>query len=386
MKKKLLVITLLFFMFTLTSCLIQDHIMVEVGQGLKNITEHDSYCIETDIYLNNPEETRDENAEPNGKYVITVDGTNTKHELVLGSLSYTYYTYVNEYGQTLMVYNANPFDPAQGTLWLSAETGVFDYEPDYDFLLEIDPMYFDLEEDVYTLNELGKENIKEWVENLIGENPYLSVNFNEQSTTKIYVDTEYVHAIKTNMVLLDFTNQEQIYEADLDISFTRFGEAIVTLPEDVMPLREFVLGMLSAVENGIEQIRQELIIAIKDLGDEFFDKLLNMEKDAMEQVKAILHEVLGNYSDLFDVIEGYLGELSQYVEIEGLLMELLEQVLEEYQGELENIEDLLDALQAQFEEEFEQLVVLFETLIEEYEEEIINAIIEKILELLDDLK
>ena len=54
MKKKGLLITLLFLMFTLTSCLIQDHIMVEVGQGLKNVTENNSYCIETDIYLNNP--------------------------------------------------------------------------------------------------------------------------------------------------------------------------------------------------------------------------------------------------------------------------------------------------------------------------------------------
>lgn len=382
MKKKGLLITLLFLMFTLTSCLIQDHIMVEVGQGLKNVTENNSYCIETDIYLNNPEETRDENAEPNGKYVVTIDGTKTKYELVLGSFNYTYYTYVNEFGQTLMVFNANPFDVVQGTIWLSAETGVFDYEPDFDYLLDIDPEYFDLEEDVYTLNEKGKENIEEWVKSLIGENPYLGVNFNSESTTKIYVDTQYVNAIKTNMVLLDFKNQEEMYEADLDISFTRFNEAIVTLPLEIITVNEFVSNIQHVFEMGIEDIRRAIVDAVVGLGDDFFDNLLNMEKEAMDQLKALLHDILADYTDILDVIDEYFGELSQYVQIEGILVEIIENVLEDYKDELENIEDVLDKFQQQLEEEAEHLFNLFESLVEEYEEEIANAIIEKLMELL----
>ena len=72
MKKKILLLVLCALMFTLTGCLIQDHIMISVGEGLKVITEQESYCVETEIYLNNPEETRDENALPDGYYIVTV--------------------------------------------------------------------------------------------------------------------------------------------------------------------------------------------------------------------------------------------------------------------------------------------------------------------------
>ena len=46
--------------------------------------------------------------------------------------------------------------------------------------------YFDLEDDVYTLNEKGEAKIQEWLESLIDENPYINLNFNDQSTTKIF--------------------------------------------------------------------------------------------------------------------------------------------------------------------------------------------------------
>lgn len=380
MKKKILLLVLCALMFTLTGCLIQDHIMIPVGEGLKVITEQESYCVETEIYLNNPEETRDENALPDGYYIVTVDGDKTKHELNFGSFSYTYYTYVDRYGFETMIFNANPFDAAQGTLWLSTETGYsVEDEGKFDFLLEIEDEYFDLEDDVYTLNEKGEANIKEWLESLIGENPYINLNFNEQSTTKIYVDYQRVHEIKTNMVLLDFVDQEKIYQADLEISFTRLNEAIVNLPVDVMSVEEYTMFIQESFEMGITEMREAIVEAVQALGEDFFDSLLNMEEEAMQQLIDILHDVMGDYDAFVEVIEEYLGELAKYVEIDGIAMELLEEVLKEFEGELDDIETVLNKLQEKLEEEVDLLIKLFKEFVEEYEEEIVNELIEELL-------
>ena len=380
MKKKILLLVLCALMFTLTGCLIQDHIMIPVGEGLKVITEQESYCVETEIYLNNPEETRDENALPDGYYIVTVDGDKTKHELSFGSFSYTYYTYVDQNGFETMIFNANPFDATQGTLWLSNITGYpMDEEDKFDFLLEIEDEYFDLEDDVYTLNEKGEAKIQEWLESIIDENPYINLNFNDQSTTKIYVDYQRVHEIKTNMVLLDFVNQEKLYQADLEISFTRLNEAIVNLPVDVMTVEEYVMLVQEAFEMGVTEVREAIVAAVQALGEDFFDSILNMEEDAMQQLIDILHEVMGDYDAFVEVIEEYLGELAKYVEIDGIIMVLLEEVLEEFEGQLDDIEDLLNKLQDNFEQEIEVLLGLFKELIEEHEEEIVNEIIEEVL-------
>ena len=181
------------------------------------------------------------------------------------------------------------------------------------------------------------------------------------------------------MVLLDFVDQEKIYQADLEISFTRLNEAIVNLPVDVMSVEEYTMLIQESFEMGITEMREAIVEAVQALGEGFFDSLLNMEEEAMQQLIDILHDVMGDYDAFVEVIEEYLGELAKYVEIDGIVMELLEEVLKEFEGELDDIETVLNKLQENLEEEVDLLIKLFKEFVEEYEEEIVNELIEELL-------
>lgn len=378
-KRLLLLVVLLFCMFTLTSCLTVDHIMVEVGQGLKNVTDHESYCIETEIYLNNPEETRDEFAEPNAKFILTVDGNKNKYEITLGSVSYTYYVVYDEEGYGTLIFNANPF-MIDDTLWLSQQTVI--EAPNNEQLLDIDSEYFDLEEDVYTLNEAGQQNIMDWLSDIYPFEEYVDINLNEQSVTKVFVDCDYVRQIKSNLVILDFVEEGQLYEADLEISFTRFDEAVVTLPRDYVSVDEFVTSIQEACEEFISDVRESIVETLEGLGEEFLDELLNMELEALEQVKDIVAEIVGEYEGAYDLIEDLLDYVAEYVEIDGLFMEILEHVLSEYDGIFDGYEDIFDAIEDELIDDVELLYDLFVEFVTEYEEEIYSFIVDKIMELL----